>query len=119
MWHGSYQIESARSLADKLLWLTHTYTLCGLLLLPALLLSLWFQTGWMAAAICLLGLLFIPGLAAVHRLIKYEGNRLELLKLAQLYVIYQFYFVGRMLGLIKNYRRRWFSRSDPAVGAGG
>ncbi|GAA5218539.1 glycosyltransferase [Corallincola platygyrae] len=119
MWHGSYQIESARSLSDKLLWLTHLYTLAGLLLIPTILASWFVPAMAVVALLCALSLLGIPGLAATHRLIKYEGNRLELVKLAQLYVIYQAYFVGRMFGLIKNYRRRWFSPRNSAVGAGG
>ncbi|TAA46787.1 glycosyltransferase [Corallincola spongiicola] len=120
-WHGSYQIESARSLSDKLLWLTHLYTLAALLLPISLLAMTLLPQAWLlmlsAALTSVLALLGIPGLAAVHRLIKYEGNQFELLKLAQLYAIYQFYFVGRMLGLIENYRRRWFRSQKSMLGA--
>ncbi|WP_158538127.1 glycosyltransferase [Corallincola holothuriorum] len=109
IWHGSYQIESARTKTDKLLWLVHIYSL-AVFVLPVLLISLIFgYPSLFFVVAALAAILGIPALATMVKNTRSESNHSGIAITTQRYVLYQVYFVGRMIGLIKNYSRRLFS----------
>lgn len=101
LWHGSNQIDSSTGLNDILLLATHLYLLAGLVSLCSLPMVINAQhIPWYFLASC--GLIVAIPTALAFK--KQRGDIINhAMRFIQLTTIFQFYFCGRAIALLKNY----------------
>lgn len=120
VWHARNSMEIKKGWFDGTFLATNAYLLSLVLFLSGLPVSR-LRPGAMVGFLCMLVITAMHPVRKVRGTLRLEGPAGSLLRFAELYVVYAFYFVGRSVGLAVNYRdmfHKWIKRSVGAASNG-
>lgn len=111
IWHGKSVLENRESIFDKMLIFTHLYAI-SLSILPFAIITAPKSKVLLLITLCCI--VCIPILSAGYKIYKYYGSGHSLstiLRFLYLIPIFLFFFIGRSVGLVYNYKdaivKRW------------
>lgn len=120
IWHARNSMEIKKGWFDGTFLATNAYLMSLVLFLSGMLMPR-LRLAAMLGLFCMLGITALHPVRKVRGTFRLEGAAGSLLRFAELYVVYAFYFVGRSVGLAVNYRdmfNKWIKRFTGAASNG-